>query len=347
MRRAAPSLLLAGALLGCAGMPTLTERPEEYHLYRQARVAPTLEERLRAAHRYLREVPQGRRQEQLRTWFDDAEEKYYLEAFNSLPRLYAYVDALPRGPHIAEVRARIAALEARRHRRSEHELREDAKIAATQERLAQADAGRRHFVATFKDWTARLIRLRSFGEPTSELDHETIFAFRLSDPRGVCRGDVCRKTLQLSYEVPGERELLTRAAVLEVALSLDRGRLQSARLVGPELWTRLAEALSLEPLPAAGAERRAEALRRSTLLVRAVLEPALPGSECELPSAPPVVLARACRGVRARMLAGDGPADDDGIEVEPWTAASEPGESVPAAAGAVAPQPAAPVPVKP
>ena len=54
-------LALALCLTSCASLPTLTERPEHCQLYRAARVAPTLEERLSAADRYLREVPGGLR----------------------------------------------------------------------------------------------------------------------------------------------------------------------------------------------------------------------------------------------------------------------------------------------
>ena len=88
----------------------------------------------------------------MQRWFEHAEEQYYLTAFQRLPSLYAYVEALPQGPHIAEVRSRIAAIEARRAARSEHELKEDRRIAATQERLAQADSSRRAFVGVVKDW---------------------------------------------------------------------------------------------------------------------------------------------------------------------------------------------------
>jgi hypothetical protein len=313
-------VLLACALLclsGCASLPTLTERPEDYHLYRAVRVAPTQEQRLRAAFRYLREVPGGERREEVQRWFDHAEEQYYLKAFQRLPNLYAYVEALPQGPHIAEVRSRISAIEARRSARSEHELKEDRRIAATQEHLAQADASRRAFVGVVKDWTARLARIKSFGQPTSELDHETIFAFRLSPPRGTCQGDRCRKLLELGFEVPGERELVARAALLEVELQLERGLLTGARYAGPELWTRLAEALSLTALPSPSPEQRTDALNRSALLMRAILEPVLPAAECEVKIEPPVILERSCRGLRARMLAGQGGADDDAFEIAP------------------------------
>ncbi len=316
----APRLLLAllcVLLPACASLPTLSERPEDYHLYRAIRVAPTQEERLRAAFRYLREVPKGPRREEVQRWFDHAEEQYYLQAFQRLPNLYAYELALPQGPHIAEVRSRIAAIEARRLAMSDHELKEDRRIAAAQDRVVQADASRRAFVGVLKDWTARLAKVRSFGEPTSELDHETIFAFRLSPPHGVCQADRCRKLLQLVFEVPGERELVARAALLEVELQLERGRLTRARLAGPELWTRLAEALSLTALPSPSPEQRADAVQRSALLVRAVLEPVLPRAECEVKAEPPIVVERSCRGLRARMLAGAGGTEDDSFEVAP------------------------------
>jgi hypothetical protein len=225
---------------------------------------------------------------------------------------------LPNGPHIAEVRARIAAIEAKAAARDERELREDERIAATQTRLAEADASRRAFVTALKDWAARLARIETFGEPTSALDDETIFAFRLSEPRGSCVGDRCRKLLQLEFEVPGRRQLLSRVAVLEVDLELEQGMLRKARLAGPELWTRLAEALRLEPLESPSAEQRADAINRSLFLVRAVLEQVLPAQECEAKAELPVVLSRACRGLQARKLAGQSPAEDDALEI--WAA---------------------------
>jgi hypothetical protein len=277
-----------------------------------------LEERLRAAHRYLREVPGGPHTKQLRAWFDGTEEKYFLNAFNRLPNLYAYAAALPQGPHIEDVRSRIVALEAKRSHRVEHQSDQDARIVATQARLADADAKRRAFVATFKAWTTRLTQLKSFGEPTSELSDETIFAFRLSEPRGACQGDNCKKLLQLSYEVPGERELVERVALLEVQFVLERGLLQRARLAGPELWTRLAEALSLQPLPSPTPEQRADAVTRARFLVRALLEPTLPAGECpDEPAAAAVVLERRCRGLTARMVAGQGATEDDSLEIAP------------------------------
>lgn len=319
LRRLSAVVLAASALVtsACASLSTVTERPEEYALFRTARTADTLEARLHAASRYLHEVPNGVHQKQLHDWFEATEERYYLSCFDRLPKLYAYVEALPNGPHIEEVRSRIEALEGKARGRLQHESAEDVKIAATQARLADADRARRAFVSTFKDWVARLGRVHSFGEPTSELSDETIFAFRLSEPRGGCQGDHCRKLLQLAYQVPGQRELVSRVALLEVQLELERGLLQKARLAGPELWTRLAEALAVKPLPNATPEERADAVNRASLLVRALLEPALPAAECDVKAEPPAVVVRSCRGLRARMLVGASAAEDDALEIAP------------------------------
>jgi hypothetical protein len=313
--RALLSSLACASALGCASLPTLTERPEEYHLYRATRVAPTLEERLRAADHYLRQAPRGAHAEQVRAYFTREEEKYYLAAFDRLPNLYAYEQALPQGPHIENVKSRIAALENRRRQRERKEGEIDAKARATLDMLSAADSKRRAFVGVFKEWTARLLRIKSFGEPTSELADETIYAFRLAEPRGSCHADSCRKLLQLSYPVPGQRELVDRAALLEIQLDLERGLLRRARLAGPELWTRLAEALSLKALPTPTPEERADAVKRAAMLVRALLEPSLPASECDASAAEPVVILRKCRGVRVSMIAGSSPTDDDVLEI--------------------------------
>lgn len=317
MRRRLFVVLATALAFGCASLPTLTERPEHYQLYRAARVAPTLEARLQAASRYLHEVPDGPHQRQLRHWFGPAEERYFLASFSRLPNLYAYREALPNGPHIEDVKSRIAVLEAKRAHLALRDQDENERIAATQGHLREVDAQRRAFVTTFKEWMARLTKITTFGEPTSELADETIFAFRLSEPRGACHGDSCRKLLQLSYEVPGERELVKRAALLEVQLELERGLLQRARLAGPELWTRLAEALALRPLPNPTPEERADAVNRSALLVRALLEQVLPAAECEVAAQAPAVVERKCHGLSARMLAGQNATDDDSIEIAP------------------------------
>jgi hypothetical protein len=162
-----------------------------------------------------------------------------------------------------------------------------------------------------------LLAIQSFGEPTSELADETIFAFRLSEPRGACQGDHCRKLLELSYPVPGQRELVERAAVIEIQLELEAGLLSRARLAGPELWTRLAEALSLKPLPKPTPEERADAVSRAAMLMRALLERRFPAAECDVPAAAPAVVVRRCHGLSAVMQAASTPTEDDVLEIAP------------------------------
>ncbi len=308
---------LVAVCVGCASLPTLTERPEDYRLYRSSRVAPTLEERLRAADRYLREVGESPRRKPLLAWFEREEAGYYRRAFGNLPRLHAYLAALPQGPHAAEVEARIAALSSRSQRRMAARSRDDQRILDTQAQLARADATRREFVAALKGWVERLASIQTFGEPTSELTHQTIFAFRLSPPQGSCKGDACRKLMEFTFDVPAEGRLVSRVALLEVQLELERGLIRRARLAGPELWTRLGEALSLQARPNPSAAERTDALNRSSWVIRSVLEPVLPAAECDVKVEVPLVLERACRGLRVRVLAGAGPSDDDVLEVAP------------------------------
>src|SRR5262249_3494945 len=96
MRGAALALALSGA--GCSFFAA----PGDYAAYRATRVAPTLEERLAAAQRYLRDRPQGAFQDEVRAAFDHAEGVYYGSKRGSITGLYAYLEALPSGPHHEE-----------------------------------------------------------------------------------------------------------------------------------------------------------------------------------------------------------------------------------------------------
>jgi hypothetical protein len=104
------SLLLAA----CANTARVTGDFTEYRSYRQTRLAGTLEQRLGASERYLRDYPQGDYREEVRRWFAPAEKRYFRLSWNNLPRLRAYLDALPHGPHAEAAAERITELESRR-----------------------------------------------------------------------------------------------------------------------------------------------------------------------------------------------------------------------------------------
>jgi hypothetical protein len=55
------------------------------------------------------------------------------------------------------------------------------------------------------------------------------------------------------------------------------------------------------------------------MLVKALLEPALPAAECEKAATAPVVVQRQCRGLSARMIAAGASTEDDVLEIAPAT----------------------------
>ncbi len=97
--RAALCLLLFWGVLSCASTARITGDFGEYRSYRQYRVSTTLEARLGAAERYLRDYPNCSYREEVRSWYVPAEKRYFKLAWDTLPRLRAYLDAMPHGPH--------------------------------------------------------------------------------------------------------------------------------------------------------------------------------------------------------------------------------------------------------
>ena len=317
--RAICMVLLAAALSpigpGCAAARQVTASADDYQAYRRMRLAPTLEDRLSRSFSYLREQPNGRWQAEVKTWFSTNEARYFERSQNSLEHLRAYLSALPDGPHAQAAAERISELElAEKHAlRREHEL--TARASEVEEKLGAAQTMRRELVRQVIGWTEHLSRIRSFGRPTHELDHEFIYEWRLREPEARCEADRCVKPLSLPYAVPEARRLGARRAVFDVTLLLERGGVVRALLTGPELWNRLAEAAEVRPIPA-DPSARAEAVMRARQLVESAIERWLPRDRCDRPASPPLVLVRECDGVRFSMWSAANPDEEDRIEVE-------------------------------
>src|SRR6478609_10308287 len=101
------ALVTCLGLLSCASTARITGDFTEYRSYREYRVSTTLEERLGAAERYLRTYPQGDYQQEVRAWYFPAEKRYFKLSWDTLPRLRAYLDAMPHGPRAEEAAERI------------------------------------------------------------------------------------------------------------------------------------------------------------------------------------------------------------------------------------------------
>jgi hypothetical protein len=221
MRRLVPFFAcLALASAGCAVSTQLASGHEDYRLYRETRLAGTLEERLAASHAYLKSMPRGRWKDEVKTWFGESEPAYYRAAQDSLPRLRAYLLAMPDGPHSKEVKRRIVELETQIGFLVRREERTLSSAREVQAELSSAAEQRKDLVQAMAEWVRLLSGIQSFGEPTSSLPHELIYRFRLEEPRGACKGDRCTKTLSFSYSIPEGGRLVERVALFDVIFEL-------------------------------------------------------------------------------------------------------------------------------
>jgi hypothetical protein len=307
---------LVAVACGSALDPVLANR-SDYDAYRRTRTAGTLEERLAQADAYLRAHPDGRFREEVSRWFVPAERDYFRRAHDQAPKLRAYLDALPRGPHAQQAADRLVELElaAKYARRRDERLTEQAR--ALEEKLSDAARMRRDVVETLATFSRHLSAIRSFGRPTSELHHELLYDWRIAEPAARCVGDRCVKAIALPYAIPDGGRLAPRKALIDVVIELERGGVTRAAIAGPELFSRLGEAIELRPVRPSDPQARAEAIGRALTVVEGAIEPHLPSARCRREAVSPVVLERGCDGVLLRVIAAPSPESDDRVEVLP------------------------------
>jgi hypothetical protein len=298
------SLVFLPLFVACASTARITGDFGDYGMYRQVRLATTLETRLENSLRYLLEYPHGDYSEQVRSWFSVAERRYFRLAWDNLPRLRAYLSAMPHGPHAAAVGERISELELRSVFANRREQRIVDRARTFEQRLTRAAEQRRDFLREFGELTRLLAATRSFGQPISELDSELLLRFRVPESPGRCENDHCTKIFSFAYSVPEDKELSDRKVDVLLEVALDRGLVQTLALSGPELLSRVAEAAAVRAVPPGNPQARAEALGQALDVVADALDASLPKSRCEAESVSPIVLARRCDGLQLDIVAG-------------------------------------------
>ena len=322
---AMPVLMLGLVLTpGCGfdGRRVVSSSPE-YDLYRQTRVAPTLEGRLGSAWEYLERYPEGEFRADVRAWFQSAESDYFVHAGPSQRRLRRYLAVLPKGPHAADARLRLAELEQAALVAKQKEASVIERARAVSAELEQADVARKRFLDVAAEWVDRLTQPRGF-------DAEFVHAFRIETPAATCDDQRCMKQFTMNYSIPEAGRLSERVAVFDVILTFDGGKVARGELMGPDLFSRLGEAAQRLAVPADDGQRRAEAIGATEQLMAAVMEPRFPRESCTGAPVSPVVLERNCRGVRVQVVAALEVGSEDRIVIEPVApeAASSAGGSV-------------------
>jgi hypothetical protein len=304
-------------LAGCAEMGRrATVSVDEFASYRRFRVSPTVEQKLAASVDYLRDNPGGSYRPEVARWLRHAEMGYVVRAWDDAPRLRAFLAAVPSGAYSSRAAERLVELELTEEYQQKSARAFDAKVAAIEARLAKAESGRRELLRGVVGWARRLSRLRDFGKRISELDDELIFAFRLDPPAARCEGDLCTKTVSVAYDVPEGKAQSAREAVYDVGMQLEHGGLRAAWITGPELFTRIGEAVRVAAVAPTDLGARIEAIGQATQMIALAVEPALPASRCAVDPVSPVVLRRVCDGVDLRVISAAELGEEDRISIQ-------------------------------
>lgn len=294
--------------------------PGEYDAYRRFRVASNVTTKLASGFDYLSRYRSGAYRREVSTWLAPAARHSVELAWNDAFRLEAFLRAVPSGREADRASARLVELTLAADYRARHERLFDEKVHGIEERLAKAEAGRRALVADVIAWSRRISKIRTWGGRTSDLDDEFIFAYRLSEPAARCDDDGCTKMLGVSYGVPEGKTQSPREAIYDVRLSLERGGVSSASITGPELFSRLGEAMGVQAITPTDFVGRAEAIGQATQLIALAVEGVLPASRCGAEAVSPVVLRRACDGVEFRVISALRPEEEDRVVVSPLAA---------------------------
>jgi len=302
---------------GCAASDRMLAGRRDYTTYRAFRLATTPLERLRYGNRYLKDVPEGRFRTEVSAWFERAEPRFYRTAYDRPSLLRAYLSAMPDGPNAEPVIDRLVELEALREYRARQAAREEAAIERARIALEQAQAQRESLVRELTVLIRLLADVRTFGKPVQALERDFSDWLHLQEPSARCEKDACVKTVLAPYAVPEAKQLAPREAAYQVELLFRRGLLAGVTLRGPELFSRLYEASSRQPVPAGDFAARLEALARVSAMFETLLEARFPAQRCARDVIAPLLLRRECDGTVVELRAGTEPGQDDGLSIAP------------------------------
>ncbi|HVU05303.1 MAG TPA: hypothetical protein VHE30_26325 [Polyangiaceae bacterium] len=318
MTARATFLAAALAVLGCSELGRhTTVSPEEYAAYRRFRLAENVGGKLGAGYDYVSRWARGSYEKEVRSYLARTEPDTLGRVWNDAQGLEGFLRVVPHGKYADRAATRLVELELAAEYRARTEHSFDAKIEAMQSRLAAADAGRRRLVSQLVSWVKHVAAVRSWGKRTSELDSDMIFAYRLSEPAARCDDDRCVKTVVVSYAIPEGKVQSPREAVFDVGLELSNGGVVSAYVTGPDLFSRLGEAVTLSAVSPTDALARAEAIGQATQVLALAIEPNFPSSRCAVQAVSPVVLERHCDGVSFRAISALSLEEEDRIVVVP------------------------------
>ena len=310
-RMACLVVLLASA--GCgAKLRQIVASSDDYADYRAFRTAPALGARLKAASLYLQCHSDGAFHEEVAAWFDNVEPLFFQMLADSASGMQTYLDALPAGPHAESAAQRRDAMLAAA--RAEAGERLSAKGADIERRLAAAAQSREDVLTAYAAWMGRLLDFDAWGR-TPNVAHADFGSAWASEPAPKCVPDHCSKLLTTRYELEVDGKPESFVSILEVSLRLSKkGKVVSATLSGPDLFSRLAEAHEAEPV-ADSEEGRSRAIKFVVQLTSGAIERRLDRVRCGRDPSPPAVMVRECDGYKVELVPKTTTAEEDRVVI--------------------------------
>jgi hypothetical protein len=302
------------ALLGGCGIGTqMLADTGDLADYRTFRTAAHEGTRLARAQAYLEAHPKGRWAGEVRTIFDVEEAAYFAAAQRSRDAASAYVADLPRGPHAQAARSLLVLFDAKVDDFDMLRLLADAR--RTEATLELASQKRRRVTESLLAALASLLDPAAYGASLDEIPPALAAVLNGGTRPSWGGGPTARRDDALFFVVPTADGQDSR--VVEVALQLIvlRGRVLEARIEGPDLFVRWAEALGARTLDPTRQDERDAASANVQEVLAGALEARLPASRCAAPEHAGEIMVRDCDGwvVVARMGAGSG--DSDSVTV--------------------------------
>ena len=308
----------------CASLRSTATSSDEWLTYRKTRVSPTFEGRIVAAAQYLTRYPNGAFAPQTRKFYQVAEPLYFEELRKKPDGLYAYLAALPRGPHADETRQLLFARVEKPRGPTGFDggiMAVDAQIGAI---AARRTAAREEILNALRMWLDPV----AFMRPISEAKAELVIPWSLSLPKARCSSvdepktpssRICVKLLEETYETTNGETLEEHQATLEISVAQDAmGRPRKVTLGGPDLFVRLEETFGGRTIAPDDTSGRAAGVSRATEVVRReFIAHVSEDPTCRQRPKGVAVMEFRCNGLHVSVEAALDVASDDRIVIEP------------------------------
>jgi len=316
------ALVSVGA--GCGLGQQLVASAPDHEDYRAVRMAAHPGTRLARARAYLERHPRGTYAAEVQKLYEAEEPAYFARAKETPDGAREYLASLPGGPHAEAASAVLrGAYERAEDIAVDRELRE-GRIAEV--RFERARAKRKAITEASLDALAAIADAGVLGARVDAPPATLVRA--VHGPGGSLSGMPRSSERDLFFSLPAAvgRHDADRVLTLKAEIDDRERTITRVSLSGADWFVRWYEAETNDGLDPTSAADRKKARDRALEVVAGALEARAPARRCEREAKAPVVLVRACDGVRITVVSTATWGGDDRITLEraPGAGAGDP-----------------------